>query len=371
MRPTTLLPLFLASLLLPLAASACTPPVPHPQSAELNRIAAVLGGIDETAPASHRSALDQRWNRLDQRLFPQLGAFREAHLGSSAGQTVYYPFSGPDLVYLQPLFPDANEWVLTGLEPIGELPDVSLPAAELDQALTQLRGSIQNLLRASFFVTAEMQRQFSRHRYTGVTPVLLLFLARQQADIRELAFVELAADGQVCAAGSVEGGGVPGVRITLASEAGETSPNQIIWNDGKLQLSYFRMDLSNGGWDAKPGYRAFLEARAPVRGFVKSASFLMHGGEFARVRDWLLGNASLIAQDDSGIPYQRFDAAEWDLSCVGRYPGAPGSFPGSGQPALLKACAGNPALPFWFGYRKGGHDSHVLVASRKAAEQGH
>ncbi len=348
-----LLPTLIAALL-PLAAEACTPPVPHPQSAELNRIAAVLGGTADTAPASHRSALDQRWNRLDQRLFPQLDEFREAHLGSSAGQTVYYPFSGPDLVYLKPLFPDAREWVLTGLEPIGDVPGVDLPAAELDSALSQLRGSIQNLLRASFFVTAEMQRQFSRHRYTGVTPVLLLFLARQQADIRELALIELAADGQVCAAGSIEGGGVPGVRFTLASESGER------------QLSYFRMDLSNGGWDAKPGYQAFLDARAPVRGLVKSASFLMHGGEFARVRDWLLGNASLIAQDDSGIPYKRFDATQWNLSCVGRYPGPPGSFPGSGQPDLLKACAGNPALPFWFGYRRGGHDSHVLVARRKA-----
>lgn len=346
----------LIAALLPLAAEACAPPAPHPQSAELNRIAAVLGGVDETAPASHRQALDQRWNRLNQRLFPQLGAFREAHLGSSAGQTVYYPFSGPDLVYLKPLFPDAREWVLTGLEPIGDLPDINLPPAELDTALTQLRGSIQNLLRASFFVTAEMQRQFSRHRYTGVTPVLLLFLARQQADIRELSMIELAADGQVCAAGSVEGGGVPGVRFTLETEAGER------------QLSYFRMDLSNGGWDAKPGYQAFLDARAPVRGFVKSASFLMHGGEFARVRDWLLGHASLIAQDDSGIPYARFDATQWSLQCVGRYPGPPGSFPRSNQPALLEACAGNPALPFWFGYRKGGHDSHVLVARRKSAE---
>lgn len=351
----TLLSALIAALL-PLAAEACAPPAPHPQSAELNRIAAVLGGTREDAPASHRQALDSRWSRLDQRLFPQLAAFREAHLGSSAGQTVYYPFSGPDLVYLKPLFPDAREWVLTGLEPIGEVPDVDLPAAELDTALTQLRGSIQNLLRASFFVTAEMQRQFSRHRYTGVTPVLLLFLARQQADIRELALIELAVDGQVCAAGSVDGGGIPGVRITLSTEAGER------------QLSYFRMDLSNGGWVAKPGYQAFLEARAPVRGFVKSASFLMHGGAFARVRDWLLGHASLIAQDDSGIPYARFDATQWSLQCVGRYPGPPGSFPRSNQPALLEACKGNPALPFWFGYRKGGHDSHVLVARRKTAD---
>lgn len=354
----TVLPIALLTsvLLLPTATRACTAPQPHPQSAELNRIAAILGGRSEAAPQSHRQALDQRWNRLDQRLFPQLAAFREAHLGSSAGLTVYYPFSGPDLVYLKPLFPDAREWVLTGLEPVGEVPDVRLPAAELDAALNQLRGSIQNLLRASFFVTAEMQRQFSRHRYTGVTPVLLLFLARQEADIRELALIELAEDGQVCAAGSVEGGGVPGVRFTLQTEAGER------------QLSYFRMDLSNGGWAARPGYQAFLDARAPVRGFVKSASFLMHGGEFASVRNWLLEQASLIAQDDSGIPYARFDATRWTLQCVGRYPGPPGSFPRSNQPALLEACAGNPALPFWFGYRKGGHDSHVLVARRKTAE---
>jgi hypothetical protein len=346
----------LAGLLLPCAALACTPPLSHPQRAELNRIAAVLGGTGETAPQSHRQALDQRFGRLEQRLFPQLAAFREAHLGSSAGQTVYYPFSGPDLVYLKPLFPDAREWVLTGLEPVGDIPDLGLPPAQLDAALNQLRSSIQNLLRASFFVTAEMQRQFSRHRFTGVTPVLLLFLARQQADIRDMALIELAADGQVCAAGSVDGGGVPGVRFTLQTEAGER------------QLSYFRMDLSNGGWAAKPGYQAFLDARAPVRGFVKSASFLMHGGEFASVRNWLLGHASLIAQDDSGIPYARFDATQWSLQCVGRYPGPPGSFPRSNQPALVEACAGNAALPFWFGYRKGGHDSHVLVGRRKATE---
>lgn len=39
-----------------------------------------------------------------------------------------YMFSGPDFLYATSFFPNASTYVLAGLEPVGEIPDLTGPS---------------------------------------------------------------------------------------------------------------------------------------------------------------------------------------------------------------------------------------------------
>ena len=66
-------------------------------------------------------------------------------------------------------------------------------------------------------------------------------------------------------------------------------------------LYYFSTDLSNSGVKAS-GFLKFCSTLAPGNSLIKSASYLLHSGNFTTVRDFILANSATIIQDDSGIP---------------------------------------------------------------------
>jgi hypothetical protein len=86
---------------------------------------------------------------------------------------------------------------------------------------------------------------------------------------------------------------VRGVRIMFAGSDGQ-----------EKTLYYFSTDLSNSGVKAS-GFLKFCETLAPANSLIKSASYLLHSGNFTTVRNFLLNNSATIIQDDSGIPLDR------------------------------------------------------------------
>ena len=131
-------------------------------------------------------------------------------------------------------------------------------------------------------------------------------------------------------------------------------------------LYYFRTDVSNGGVNAS-GFLKFAATLGNGNGLLKSASYLMHSGNFTQVRDFVLEHSQSIVQDDSGIPLAAFKPDVWDFQPFGAYLGPIGVFPGRGQPRLgeLFRKAKAPPLDFGIGYRHRGHDSNLLLAVRK------
>ena len=69
---------------------------------------------------------------------------------------------------------------------------------------------------------------------------------------------------------------------------------------------------------------------------VKSASYLLHGSNFSRVRQFLLDRSNSIVQDDTGVPVRLFKPEEWDLKPFGAYLGPIEVFPGMYQPQLAQ-----------------------------------
>ena len=75
----------------------------------------------------HAAALDKAWKTKDYFQLTPIASFMKSraseHYRSSA--TMYCMFGGPDFLYASTFFPNANTYILAGLEPVGQVPDLS------------------------------------------------------------------------------------------------------------------------------------------------------------------------------------------------------------------------------------------------------
>ena len=106
-------------------------------------------------------------------------------------------FSGPDFLYVDAFFPNRTTYVMSGLEPVGQVPVVTdASRRSMGYALAGLRQSVGSSLDYSFFRTKQMRATFSSNRLKGVLPVIYLFLARSGKTIHEVTLIGIDADGQ-------------------------------------------------------------------------------------------------------------------------------------------------------------------------------
>ncbi len=303
----------------------------------------------EAAWQQHARALDAAWSKVEKERLSKIRAGSAANL-TKPSPTVLYMFSGPDFLYVNAFFPDRTTYVLSGLERVGQIPSI-VPGLRkgYGNALAGLRASVGTSLNYSFFITQNMQSNLAQR---GVLPVLYLFLARSGKTITDVTLIAIDKDGKVAASDTKDT--TPGVKITFKGE------------DGKERtLYYFQTDLSNGG-AARSGFLKFCEQLGIAEAFIKSASYLLHGGNFSTVRSFLLERAATVVQDDSGIPVRFFSQQYWKLQPFGRYVGPISIFAGRYQRGLAELFRrmNAPPLQFGMGYRWRPHESNVLLASR-------
>ncbi|EJW13435.1 hypothetical protein A33M_3855 [Rhodovulum sp. PH10] len=354
-----------AALLLLVAA----PAVRAADTASANDTARVLAGLapDAGSPLApltktaawqqHARAFDAAFGRLERRQLEKIRAWSKAHL-TRQKPTLFYMFSGPDFLYADAFFPNAETYVLSGLEPVGAVPDLAdLPRGTLGGELRQLQGSLDSILAYSFFVTKKMKTNLRAGRITGTLPVIYVFLARTGHTVRSVERVALAADGTVRPDDeTVRKSGAHGVKIVFSG------PDQ-----KPRTLFYFTTDLSDRSVETS-GFLAFCRTLAPADGFVKSASYLLHSGSFSTVRKFLLAETATMVQDDSGIPLAHYDAGTWELAPFGRYLGPIALFPGRYQAGYARLFRKSTPIDFGIGYRWRPNQSNVLVATRKTPE---
>ena len=335
----------------------------HAQGASPDDVAKFLAGMQPSAGSPiapltrtqgwqrHAKWFDSNWDTLDKRQLSKIRAWSDRHL-KDRKNTLYYMFSGPDFLYANAFYPEANTYLMAGLEPVGAIPVVT---ERTIGSLPRIQQSIGTSLRLSFFITNHMRQQLTGGDLAGTLPILYSYIARSGKTIREVTLVNLDKDGNLHPAKGEARGMQPGVKIVLQSGNG---PAQTLY--------YFRTDVSNSGVQAS-GFLKFAATLGNGNGLLKSASYLMHSGNFTQVRDFVLNHSQYIVQDDSGIPLASFRPDVWNFQPFGAYLGPIGIFPGRGQPRLgeLFKKAKAPPLDFGIGYRHRGHDSNLLLAVRK------
>jgi hypothetical protein len=302
--------------------------------------------------ASHFNAI---FGQEDRNHLARVRAFSKARL-TATHDTMLYFFSGPDALHAVALFPNATNYVLAGLEPPGNVPSLtSLPRGTVLNSLGKLESELSTLLSLSFFITKNMRGQLSYGPVYGTLPVIYVFLARSGKTIHETKFVSLDAEGNEKPAD--EPGlksASKGVKITFSA------------GDGPMQtLYYFSTNLANDGVKTS-GFLAFCEKLGVADSFVKSASYLLHSGNFSTVRNFMLDHSATILQDDSGIPVRYFDRNKWQLQPFGRYLGPISIFAQHYQPQMSEVFRRGGATPidFGLGYRWRINESNLLLAQR-------
>jgi len=356
-------------LLLVLLCVAAAPAASAQQVEKANDVARFLAGLEPSADSplatltrdagwqGHAKALDVAWSQLERARLSKIRTWATANL-TEPKPTVLYMFSGPDFLYLDAFFPNRSTYVMSGLEPVGEIPTIT-PAVRrsLGGVLGSLRQSVGSAVNYSFFITREMQSRLRATKLTGVLPVLYLFLARSGKTIHEVTLIAVDKEGTVVGAGTPDT--IPAVKITFSG------------SDGRMQtLYYFRTDLSNSGLN-RSGFLKFCERLGISDAFIKSASYLLHGDNFGVLREFLLERTSALVQDDSGIPVRFFDADDWSLRPFGRYlRPIPvfGSYTYQRGLNDLYRRTTPPPLDFGVGYRWRPHESNLLLALKTTKE---
>jgi hypothetical protein len=332
------------------------------QGASPNDVARFIAGMQPSAGSPlapltrnaswqrHAKWFDDNWANLEKRQLSKVRAWSEKHL-KDRQNTLYYMFSGPDFLYANAFYPQANTYLMSGLEPTGVVPVISERSIA---ALPRIQQSIVTSINLSFFITKNMATQLAGGDLSGTIPIIYVYAARAGKTIHEVSAISLDRDGTVHPAKS-DPRAQPGVKMVISSG-----------NGPKQTLYYFRTDLSDSGVKVS-NFLEFAGTLGAGNGLLKSASYLMHSGNFTRVREFVVDNSQQVVQDDSGIPLYAFKPDAWDFRPFGNYLGPIAIFPGRHQPRLgeLFKKAKAPPLEFGIGYRHRIHDSNLLLAIRK------
>ena len=302
---------------------------------------------------NYSKSFDGTWDKLEKRQLVKVRAWRDANIKNTR-DTLFYFFAGPDFLYANAFYPKAKTYILAGLEPVGPIPQVD---GKTNHELAAVRAALEHSVNLSFFITSDMNSRLRGQTVKGALPLIYVYLARSGAEIKEVKLITLDADGNEVDPKEFKGRQLaPGVKITFVKDGGAPQT-----------LYYFSTDLSNAGVKAS-GFLKFCEKLAPGDGLVKSASYLLHGGNFSTVREFILAHVQTLVQDDTGVPVRFLKSEEWELSPFGTYIGPIPVFgmgPEAAAQKLFNPKNKVPKLDFGIGYRNRGHDSNLLLAIRK------
>jgi hypothetical protein len=305
----------------------------------------------------HAKFFDAAFAQLEQHQLSKIRAWANTNLAAPK-PTMFYMFSGPDFLYADAFYSKATTYVLSALEPPGSVPNLTqLPRGGVGAALYNVERSMSSILSFSFFITKMMKVDLRAGQLNGTLPILYVLLARSGKTIREVGRVSLDDKGAAYFGNENPGrSATHGVRIVFAGSDGV-----------QRTLYYFSTDLSNPGVKAS-GFLRFCQTLAPGNSLIKSASYLLHSGNFTTVRDFLLANSATIIQDDSGIPLAYYSPKKWRLFPFGHYAGPIAEFPGRYQEQYAELFRRAQPMDFGIGYRWRTYESNLLLSVRLASD---
>jgi hypothetical protein len=339
-----------------------------------NAVAQLLAGIrpadgsfssrvETAAWQQHRDVIQGLWQQVRESRVQEMIAWRERELRPHVGgaSTLLYPFSGPDFLNAYLLFPGLDTYVMFGLEMPGALPDISgMSDVRFGELLGDVRAAMRDIFERNYFITQYMSKDLHTPRLRGTVPVMLVMQALL--------------GHRIVSADAVD----PWPERTQAHAADVTKrprkslrAARVLFIDprvGKAQtLVYYSLDATDKALAHYPEFLPMLANHRGAVGLVKSASYLMHDGQFRGVRDTLLDTVSLLVQDDTGIPYRFLTERGWDVRLYGQYSRPIKHFNYGHQPdldAAFRATRVASELPFSFGYHWKEGKSGLMVARR-------
>lgn len=351
-----------------------------------NDIARFIAGLEgeegsaliqyESTPAwkSYAQSTDAQWKGMEAKL-PKMRdwAGKELKHINDKKATLFYPFAGADFLHATTFFPEMDEIVMMGLEPIGSMPNFEAinKKGAIPAYFNGMRQSLISILQYSFFQTLHMANDFNKrvsYDIDGTLPVLMFFMVRTGHRILKYEKIALSPEGDIIGANEVKvQGAYYGTKITYQREGK---------NDEQKTIYYYAVNLGNNQHDLLAGLpkRAdlskYIESLNISVTYLKSASYLMYMDSFSVIRDMILDNSPYLLQDDSGMPLANVTQSKhkWDLIFYGVYAGPIPLFANRWQNDM-KLAYQKPEqvrpLPFGIGYQYREGSSNLMLATKK------
>ena len=341
-------------------------------------IAQLLGGItpapgnpaiDKIAASEawlkHKEIMATEWKKVRARL-DIMEKWRDAEikLKDASKRTLLYPFSGPDFINAWALFPHHARYMFFGLENRGALPDIEkLGPNEIDVLLHDVRNALDEIIQRNYFITSYMGKELASPYFKGTVPIMSMMMALDGLHIVKIEpfdpFPELTKAYEDPRAAKRPGKLLRSTRMIF------TEPNS-----GRThELYYFSLDATDRALQFYPDFVDWITRQTPASALLKSASYLLHDGQFSKMRTMVLGAADILVQDDTGVPYRYLRQANWQIKVYGKYHKPIKPMEWGYQRDLeiaFKAQAEAKPLPFPFGYHWRGEQSGLILGTRPA-----
>ncbi|MES2763321.1 MAG: hypothetical protein V4677_14000 [Bacteroidota bacterium] len=343
----------------------------------LNALADIMSGITDTSTVynfvqssndfkAFSKNFDKRWKTYDSTRLTNLRTFKTNEIEKvvKPQSTLFYPFSGPDILHARTFFPEADKYVMIGLEPVGSLPQFQKEETDsLESYFQKVNVSLNAILKFSFFRTQSMKNDLKNEEVDGTLHLLVLFLKRTGNQFSSAKPVTVDSLGSIQYVASFDAlkklkTNTRGVEIKFIDTHGDPKT-----------LCYFSLNAADAGLKHNNGFMAYLQAMGTVNTYLKGASYLMHKNYFSMVRSVILNQSEHVVQDDSGIAFHYFldDEHKWEYNFYGQYLKPIPMFKEFFQKDLdsLYKIQGAKPIGFGIGYNFKDKNSNFMIATKK------
>jgi hypothetical protein len=309
---------------------------------------------------NYKDKLDEAWKNGTAKNLENIKKWKQLNrLPVNDTIPLFYPFSGPDIVYANAFFPKAKTQILIGLENPGKLPNLSkMDDHQISLYLYNLYHSLRYINQAGYFTTSQMINDFSDSSLNGIIHLLCFYISKTNNHIGKIGSVQIDHYGTEKEKKNFEVADeyINGIKIEYFSNEYQIYKT----------LYYFPIDLSNGNLKDQLGFLMFLNKFGEKNTFLKSASYLLHDNDFSIIRDLILQQSGKILQDDSGIPFEIISNSGFSVQLYGNYSQTIKIFSKYYQPDLKKALneQKNKPLPFKLGYNSWKNEMVLMYAEK-------
>lgn len=296
----------------------------------------------------HIQMLSDSWNKLDKNRLSKIRPWRDQEIGhlNKEQHNLFYPFSGPDFLNAFLYFPNCDNYIMFGLEPIGELPTFKSDNKKyMGQYLHRVREALAELLKRNYFITSYMSGDLNTATMKGVLPLMSIFLARTGSKIVKVERIVFDTEGNRKV-----------VPVTVPTDKDRTLLHIEFIGDGKSKsqhIYYFGSDIQEKFVKTKKHFIDFIKSFDKKITLTKSASYLPHYEIFTTIRNIILDESSAVLQDDTGVPYRYYKKRGWQVQLYGKYARPVSDFKSGYQADLrdaFKTDSSVKQLDFTYGY---------------------
>ena len=338
---------------------------------------AIPATLDAPTIEKHCTEMAKRYERFNEKYVTPAQAFFATLRPATVPTTIVYPFGGGDLASALVTYPDAKDITTISLEHAGDPTRLAKleKKAQLNNSLANYRAAIYGLLTLNDS-TSENMRKLEQGGIPGQLSFHLTGMAALGYEPVSLKFITLNDDGTIHYVTQAE-------IDALAKKKAKKKKGG--WVDTDFSEAFTNMELSfkKAGDPKAPvvvhrhfawnlGDKAFkgsplekyLLAKGKVAALTKAASYLIWGGGFSGIRDYLLQNMTWMASDATGIAPRWAKKAGFEQITYGTFKGPflEEADVNIGE-EMVKLWATQPRrkLPFRYGYPDSEKNLHLMI----------